>query len=60
MATIPTLERHCNSWIVVHPKTGGALCETYSRTKAQDCADHGLEVLTAAQWLARVNTKATA
>lgn len=51
--TVPQLERHCGSWIVV--KDGKPLFETFDRSDALGAAQLGYEVLTAAQWLGRLN-----
>lgn len=53
---IPELENHCGSWMIV--RDGKAIRETFVREFAEFAADDGFEVLTAAQWLARVNAEA--
>ena len=52
---IPDLEPHCGSWVIVSRATGGPVLETYSRAVAERISLERYEVLTAAQWLARVN-----
>jgi len=49
---VPALERHCGSWVVIHPDR---VFETFSRETAERAAAAGLEVLTALQWLVRMN-----
>ena len=58
MTLAPDLEPHCGSWIVVHD--GRALCELFERENADRAAQLGLEVVTAAEWLARVNREISA
>lgn len=51
---VPELEPHCGSWIVL--KEGKPIYETFDRRTAERAAGSpDLEVLTAAQWLARLN-----
>ena len=55
MATIPELEHHCGSWIVVSRVTGKPVLETFSKAVAEAVNQEGYEVLTALQWLCRFN-----
>lgn len=52
---IPTLEPHCGSWIVVSRATGLAVLETFSHATASRVNQAAYEVLTALQWLVRIN-----
>ena len=52
---IPALERHCKSWIVVERATGIAVFETFERSTALAVNQSRYEVLTALQWLVRLN-----
>ena len=54
---IPKLEHHCGSWIAVSRETGDAVYETYQRTVAEKINQDKYEVLTALQWLVRVNAE---
>ena len=56
---IPALERHSNSWIIVHPFKEKALRETWNRSIAQEAFERGYRVFTSAQWLVRLNAKAS-
>lgn len=51
--TLPALEPHCGSWIIL--RDGRALGETFDRHTAQQCLDYGYSIETAAQYLARIN-----
>lgn len=53
--TVPTLEAHCGSWVVVNRATGKAVFETFERSTAQAINTERYEVLTAARWLGRIN-----
>ncbi len=56
MTRAPDLEPHCGSWIIVD--AGEPVVETWSRDYADRIAGRempGVEVLTAAQWLGRLN-----
>lgn len=55
--TIPPLERHCGSWVIVSRETGEAVFETFTRKVAERVRQDRYEVLTALQWLARVNQR---
>jgi hypothetical protein len=37
---------------------GECIAETFDRTTAEDCAAHNFEVVTALEWLQRVNARA--
>lgn len=52
---IPELEPHCGSWVVVSRETGESVLETYSRKTAERVNQAAYEVLTAAQYLVRLN-----
>lgn len=61
MLNIPALPRHCNSWIIT--KDGQACMETWSRKVVENAAraaKPGVEILTAADWLGRFNSKVAA
>jgi len=58
MATIPRLERGCGSWVAVSRATGKAVIETFERRVVETVNQHRYEVLTARQWLGRVNAVA--
>lgn len=55
MAHVPELERHCGSWIIVNRETGGAVCELYDRARVETVNQDRFEVLTAAEYLGRLN-----
>ena len=57
--TIPELEHYCGSWIVVSRETGSQVLETFERRTAEAINQTAYEVLTAAQWLARLNQRGT-
>lgn len=50
----PELEPHCGSWVAIDPATGKPFLETFNRVAADVYSQH-VEILTAAQWLARYN-----
>ncbi len=52
---IPPLPRHCGSWVVVRRATGKSVLETFSRSVAERINQAAYEVVTAAEWLGRVN-----
>jgi hypothetical protein len=52
---IPTLEPHCGSWVVVSRATGKPVLETFERRTAEAINQSAYEVLTALQWLVRLN-----
>jgi hypothetical protein len=53
---VPDLERHCGSWVIVRRATGESVFETFSRATAQAVNQRNYEVITALQWLVRLNT----
>jgi hypothetical protein len=53
--TIPELPRHCGSWVVVSRATGAAVFETFERRTAEAVNAAAYDVVTAAEWLARIN-----
>ena len=55
MATVPELEPHCGSWVIVDRSTGEAIHETFQRSVAEKVNEVRFEVLTAHQWLVRFN-----
>lgn len=57
---IPNLEPHCGSWMIVNRATGNVIFETFERSTAERVNQEHYEVLTALQWLNRINRKATA
>jgi len=61
MVTVPELEPYCGSWVVVDHARQEAICEVVLRTTADRLAELAIpgkvDILTAAQWLARVNAR---
>lgn len=57
--SIPTLEHHCGSWIVVSRANGAAVLETFSQSVAEKVNQDRYEVLTALQYLVRFNNSLT-
>lgn len=55
---IPSLEHHCGSWIIVSRFSGKPVCETFERNVAERINQSSYEVLTANQWLQRLNKQA--
>lgn len=55
MATVPPLEPHCGSWVIVQRSTGRPVLETFKRQTAEAINQDAYEVLTAEQWLVRFN-----
>ena len=58
MNVVPDLPRHCGSWIIVRRDTGGAVLETFRREVAERVNAASYEVLTALDYLQRLNAKA--
>ena len=56
MDNVPELERHCGSWVIVCRKDGQAIMETFDRSIAEAVRPDRYEVLTAYQWLCRLNS----
>jgi hypothetical protein len=54
-ATIPALEAHCGSWVIVSRDTGAAVLETFSPAVASKVNLARYRVVTALQWLASLN-----
>jgi hypothetical protein len=54
---IPKLPHGCGSWIIVSKETGEAVFETYSRKVAQAVNQSSYDVLTALEWLYRINQR---
>jgi hypothetical protein len=54
---IPELEPHCGSWVIVDRATGNPIAETFRRKIVGAVDQEKFEVVTTAQWLARVNRK---
>lgn len=52
---VPNLEHHCGSWVAVSRATGRPVFETFERATAEAINQAAYEVLTAAQWLVRLN-----
>jgi hypothetical protein len=52
---IPKLEHHCGSWVIVDRTTGQAVLETFNEAVARAVNQTRYEVLTALQWLGRIN-----
>ncbi len=57
MTIVPPLPRHCGSWVIVNRATGESVLETFSRAVAERVNQDSYEVMTAAEWLGRVNRK---
>ena len=55
---VPDLEPHCGSWVIVCRESGSPVLETFNRATAAAINTVKYEVLTALQWLARLNRKA--
>lgn len=55
--SLPELEPHCGSWIAVCRSSGVPVFETFTHAVAERINLTKYEVLTAAQWLARLNTQ---
>ena len=53
MASIPPLEPHCHSWVIVARDNGQPVLETYERKTAEAVNQDRYEVITALQWLVR-------
>lgn len=52
---IPPLEPHCNSWIVYRLSDGAAILETWQAAVVRKVNRRAYGVMSAAQWLARIN-----
>lgn len=59
MSAVPQLERHCGSWVIVSRADGKAVFETFNRKTAERVDQERYEVLTAQQWLGRLNRPIT-
>ena len=57
MKTIPELEHHCGSWVVVSRATGQSVAEIFDRRIAAIVNLEKYELHTAAQWLAKLNNE---
>jgi hypothetical protein len=55
--TIPDLESHCGSWIIIDRTTGKPVLETFERRIAEAINQERYEVLTALQWLVSLNKR---
>lgn len=53
--TIPDLEHHCGSWIIVDRTTGKPVLELFSRNTVEAINQDRYEIVTANQWLSRLN-----
>lgn len=56
----PALPHGCGSWVVVDRETGAAVLETFSRAVADRVNLARYEVLTALDYLARLNRRPSA
>lgn len=56
-ASIPTLEHHCGSWIIVNRETGNPVIEIFDERAVNLINQNKYEILTALQWLTRLNQK---
>jgi hypothetical protein len=57
-AGVPDLPPGCGSWVVVRRATGEAVLETFSRQLAERVNLDAYQVLTALDWLERLNQPA--
>jgi hypothetical protein len=57
---VPALEHHCGSWIAVSRATGLPVAELYSKRLADAVDQSRYELLTALQWLTRLNGQLSA
>ncbi len=55
---IPELPHGCWSWVVVNRSTGIAMFETFNRGTVERVNTNAYEILTALDWLVRVNQRA--
>ena len=55
MQTIPELEPHCGSWIVIRKSDGAAVCELFSRQLVERVNRDKFAILTTAQYLGAFN-----
>lgn len=55
--SIPKLEAHCGSWIVVDRETGKAVLETFQRSVAEKVNQDKYEVKTALEYLCSLRKK---
>lgn len=53
---VPELEPRCGSWVIVDRRTGKAVFETFTRKVAASVNQCNYEVLTALEWLKRINS----
>ena len=56
--TAPALPKHCGSWVIVQAGTNTPIRETFDKRVADHvarCMADRFEVLTEADWLARLN-----
>lgn len=56
-AHVPDLEPHCGSWVIVTRDTGAPVFETYSRAVCERVNAASYEVLTALDYLQRLNAR---
>lgn len=54
---IPDLEPYCGSWVIVCRNTGESVFETFNRSVAEKVNQVRYEVLTASQYLGRLNAR---
>lgn len=54
---VPDLEPHCGSWVIVRRDTGQGVFETFKRSVAEKVNGASYEVLTAADYLGRLNAR---
>jgi hypothetical protein len=57
MSNVPELPRKCGSWVIVRKSDGESVCETFSRKFAEAVNQERYDVLTAADYLGRLNKK---
>lgn len=55
MAHVPALPPHCGSWVVVRRDTGAAILKTARRSIVERVNGDSYAVLTAADYLGRLN-----
>lgn len=56
LSEIPSLEHHCNSWVVIRKSDGQAIGEFYSRIALTNFNADQVEIKTTAQYLSELNS----
>lgn len=57
-ALVPDLPPRCNSWVIVRKATGTAVAEVFNHFNACGWPADRFEVVSALEWLQRVNREA--